>query len=63
MPLFILGFFFVVGLFAYYLFSTSSDKYVAKKKPDVKKEGNVIYLQREDKASSPANDKKDDTDR
>jgi hypothetical protein len=49
MPLFILGFVFVVGLFVYYFFSTSSgksdDEPPKKKKDDgLKKEENVIFL-------------------
>lgn len=48
MYLFLLGFVFVVGLFIYYFFSTSSGRDVddkPKKKDDnLKKEENVIFL-------------------
>ena len=46
MPLLILGLVFVVGLFAFYLFSTSGNtkKEAKHKKDDLKKEENVIFL-------------------
>ena len=47
MPLLLLGLVFVVGLFAFYLFSTSGNKKKEeekKKADDLKKEENVIFL-------------------
>ncbi len=47
MPLLLLGLVFVVGLFAFYLFSTSGNtkkEEEKKKADDLKKEENVIFL-------------------